>query len=132
MKIQYPRSLPWLVLAVAGLFLLNPLMLRQSMRIGGWSVVLCAVLCIVFVSIYFYRYSIEIDDEYLSESAFSVKRYRVSEITEVNVEIGRGARFAGVKFQNGEKVGFSSSLVGFDEFVALLRQKAKLAKPAWE
>ena len=121
-----------MVLAVAGLFLLNPLMLRQSMRIGGWSVVLCAVLCIVFVSIYFYRYSIEIDDEYLSESAFSVKRYRVSEITEVNVEIGRGARFAGVKFQNGEKVGFSSSLVGFDEFVALLRQKAKLAKPAWE
>ena len=102
------------------------------MNIWGWLMAACISLCIVLASIYAWRYSLVVGDSDINVSSFGRKRFLISEISAINVWPGKGGRGAVIAFKNGEKLRFPSYLNRFDPLVALLREKAGLAKPVWE
>jgi hypothetical protein len=130
----FPRRLTVFGMVLA--FLLLPWALadpgNQHVVIWGWLMFACIPACIVLASIYAWRYSLVVGEGDINVGSFSRKHFLISEITAINVWIGKGARNAVITFKSGEKVTIPSFLDRFDQLVALLRKKAGLAKPVWE
>jgi hypothetical protein len=124
-KFQFPRRLAVLLLLLAAVFFVAPLLnvTGKSMTLAGWFVLSLFVICIVCVSIYFYRYVIIVGDEDVVVSSLIRKRFLVSNITEVSVDMGRVSRHATISLSNGDKISVPSFIDGFDDLVALLRTK---------
>src|ERR1017187_4408601 len=123
LKFQFPRRLAVLLLLLAAVFFVAPILdvTGKSMTPAGWFMLSLFVICIVCVSIYFYRYLIIVGDEDVVVSSLIRKRFLVSNITEVNVDMGRVSRHATISLSNGDKISVPSFIDGFDDLVALLR-----------
>jgi hypothetical protein len=121
--------LTFLLLLLAAVFFVAPLLnvTGKSMALAGWLVLSLFVICIGFASIYIYRYSIIVGDEYLVVSSFSQKRFLVSNITEIRVEDGRYSPHATIRFNDGDEISVPTYIDGFDNLVALVRSKLDLA-----
>ena len=104
----------------------------RSMQPIAWLITEPLPISMIFFGIYTIKYSCLVDDNSIIVTAFRQSQYPLADITSIEVVIGKGARFAVVKFKDGRKVSFPNYMDGFNAIVELLRRKTGLAKPRWE
>jgi hypothetical protein len=131
MTFRYPNWLAYSKFALA-LAMLVALYIGTNPKFWGWLLFLPLFLTIVYEGLRTYRYSLTVDDEFITVAGFSRGQYRISDISAINVWFAKGGRIAVLSIAGRKNLSFPSSLNKFDELVALLRTKTNLPAPAEE
>lgn len=98
----------------------------------GWLLFAPLFLFIVYEGVRSYRYSLTVDEEFISVGGLEPAQYRIAEITDIHVWVAKGGRIAVVTFADRSKLTFPSHLTGFKHLVELLRSRSNLEPPAAE
>ena len=131
MTYRFPTWLAYTRYAMA-LAMLIGLYIGTKPMFWGWLLFAPLFLIIVYEGTRTYRYSLTVDDEFISVAGFKRARYRIAEITAINVWVAKGERIAVVTFSDHNKLSFPSHLTGFKDLVELLRARTHLEKPVEE